>query len=130
MSDASWSQTADVSPLHPAARMFVVFCSLRAALGLLSFWPPGSPAIVAWLLVWTFTCLSTGLAIVRRARHAPGLVWSLTMLAGCSAVFAFRNGLLEGAGVLIDILLGVPIVWFAIWYQKRRRVESVAALRR
>ena len=100
-----------------------------ALLGLLSFWPPRSPAIVAWLLVWTVTCLGTGIAIVRRARDAPSLVWSLIILASYSAVSAFRSGLLGGVGVFIDILLGIPLIWFAILYQSRRRVDFATACR-
>ena len=103
-----------VQPLHAVARLFVVFCIVIALLGLLSFWPPRSPAIVAWLLVWTVTCLGTGIAIVRRARFAPSLVWSLIVLASYSAVSAFRSGLLDGVGILIDVLLGIPLIWFAI----------------
>ena len=128
MNEASRSQRDPaVQPLHPVARMFVVFCIAMALLGLLSFWPPRSPAIVAWLLVWTVTCLGTGIAIGRRARYAPSLVWSLIILASYSAVSAFRSGLLGGVGVFIDILLGIPLIWFAIWYQRRRRVGSATA---
>jgi hypothetical protein len=107
--------------------MFVVFCFVMALLGLLSFWPPGSPAIVAWLLVWTLACLGTGIAIERRARYAPSLVWSLIILASCSAISAFRSGLLGDVGVFIDILLGIPLIWFAIWYQRHRRVDRTTA---
>lgn len=125
MSDASRSRQANaVQPLHVVARIFVVFCIAMALLGLLSFWPPRSPAIVAWLLVWTIICLGTGIAIVRRARYAPSLVWGLIILAGYSAISAFRSGLLEGVGILIDILLGIPLIWFAIWYQRHRRAPN------
>ena len=125
MSDAYRSQqAAAVQPLHAVSRMFVVFCVVMALLGFLSFWPPRSPAVVAWLLVWTITCLGTGVAIVRRARYAPGLVWSLLVLASYSAISAFRSGLLGGVGIFIDMLLGIPLVWFAIWYQRRRRSNS------
>jgi hypothetical protein len=128
VSDASRSRKgATVQPLHAVARMFVVFCIVMALVGLLSFWPPRSPAIVAWLLVWTITCLGTGIAILRRARYAPKLVWGLIILAGYSAVSAFRSGLLGGVGILIDIMLGIPLIWFAIWYQRRRRVASATA---
>jgi hypothetical protein len=51
-------------------------------------------------------------------------VWSLNILAGLSAIAAFRRGLLAGAGILIDILLFVPMIWFAIWYQRHRHVDS------
>ncbi len=93
MSDASRNQqAAAVQPLHAVTKMFVAFCVVMALLGFVSFWPPRSPAVVAWLLVWTITCLGTGIAIVRRARYAPGLVWSLIILASYSAVSAFRSG--------------------------------------
>jgi hypothetical protein len=125
VSDASRSQqAAAVQPLHAITKMFVAFCIVMALLGFLSFWPPRSPAIVAWLLVWTITCLGTGIAIVRRARYAPGLVWSLIILASYSAVSAFRSGLIGGVGVFIDILVGLPLIWFAIWYQRRRSSNS------
>ena len=128
MSDASRSrQAAAVQPLHAVVKVFVVFCIVMALLGLLSFWPPRSPAIIAWLLVWTITCLGTGIAIVRRARYAPSLVWSLMILASYSAISAFRSGLLGSAGLFIEILLGIPLIWFAIWYQRRRRVDSATA---
>jgi hypothetical protein len=126
VSDAS-RRAASVQPLHAVVRMFVVFCIVMALLGLLSFWPPRSPAIVAWLLIWTLTCLGTGIAIMRRARYAPSLVWSLIILAGYSAISAFRSGLLGSVGILIEILLGIPLIWFAIWYQRRRRVDSATA---
>ena len=128
MSDTSRSrQAATVQPLHAVARMFVVFCIVMALLGLLAFWPPSSPAIVAWLLVWTVFCMGTGISIVRRSRSASRLVWSLIFLAGYSAVSAFRSGLLGGVGIVIDIVLGIPLVWFAIWYQRHRRVDSATA---
>jgi hypothetical protein len=116
-----------VQPLHVAVRVFVVFCVLLALVGALTFWPPASPAIVVWVLVWTVTCLGTAIAIVWRARYAPALVWTLIALAGYSAVSAFRAGWLGGVGILIDIVLFVPLIWFAIWYQRRRRIESAAA---
>ena len=125
MSDASRSrQAAAVQPLHAVARVFVVFCIVMVLLGFLSFWPPRSRVIVAWLLVWTITWLGTSIAILRRARYAPGLVWSVTILAGYSALSAFRSGLLGGVGILIDIMLSIPLIWFAIWYQGHRRVDS------
>jgi hypothetical protein len=104
--------------------MFVVFSFVLALLAVLSFWPPKSPAVLAWLLFWIATCLATGIAILRRERYAPSVVWILTILSGFSALSAFKSGLLRGPGILIDILLFVPLVWFAIWYQRRRRVES------
>ena len=104
-----------------AAKLFAAFCFVLALLGLLSFWPPRSPATAVWLLIWTLVSVITGMAIVRRARYAPRLVWTLLILAGYSAVSAFRGGLLGGAGILIDIVLGIPLVWFAVWYQRHRR---------
>jgi hypothetical protein len=60
---------------------------------------------------------------LRGARHAPTLVWILNTLAVLSAVAALNSGLLRGVGILIDILLFVPLVWFAIWYQAGPRVR-------
>ena len=116
-----------LQPLHAVARVFAAFSFVLALLALLSFWPPKSPAVVAWLLLWVAICVATGITILNRARYAPALVWSLILLAGYSAISAFRSGLLEGVGILIDILLGIPLIWFAIWYQRRRRVDSATA---
>lgn len=113
-----------MQPLHAVVRLFVLFCVVMAFLGLLAFWPPRSPAIIGWLIVWTVLCLGTAMAIVQRARYAPFLVWSLVALAVYSAVSAFRGGMLDNVGILIDIMLGIPLVWFAIWYQ-RRHASSV-----
>ena len=125
MSDAPQSgQVAAVGSVPAAARLFAAFCFVLALLGLLSFWPPRSPATVVWLLIWTLVCVITGVAILRRARYAPSLVWSLILLAGYSAVSASRRGLLGGVGILIDILLGIPLIWFAIWYQRHRGIDS------
>ena len=115
--------TAVGKPLHASARMFVVFCVAMALLGLISFWPPSSPAVVAWLLAWSIICLGTAIAIVRRARHAPVFVWSLLILAGYSAVSAFRSGMIGSIGIVIDIVLFIPLIWFALWYQRHRRVD-------
>ena len=101
----------------------MVFCVAMALVGLIAFWPPGSPAVVAWLLVWTSICLGTAVAIMRRARYAPILVWSLLALAGYSAISAFRSGMLEGIGIVIDIVLFIALIWFALWYQRHRRVD-------
>ena len=125
MSDVPPSgQAAAVGAVPAAARLFAAFCFVLALLGLLSFWPPRSPATVVWLVMWTLVSVLTGIAIVRRARYAPTLVWSLIVLAGYSAVSAFRGGLLGGVGILIDMLLSIPLVWFAIWYQRHRRFGS------
>ena len=110
--------------LHPAVRMFVAFSIVMAVLGFASFWPPKSPAVVAWVLVWTTICLGTAIAIARRARSAPLLVWSLLALAVYSAVSAFRGGMLGGIGIIIDIVLFIPLIWFAVWYQRHPRVDS------
>ena len=120
------AQAGGLQPLHTVARVFAAFCFVLALLGLLSFWPPKSPAIVVWLLVWTMTCMGTGIAIVRRARHAPSLVWGLIVLASYGAISAFRSGLLGTVGILIDVLLFIPLIWFAIWYQRSRRTDAAA----
>jgi hypothetical protein len=102
------------------ARLFAVFSFVLALLAILSFWPPKSAAVIAWLTGWIAICLATSIAILRRWRYAPTLVWILNVLAGFSALAALRSGLLQGVGILIDIGLFVPLVWFAIWYQKSR----------
>jgi hypothetical protein len=75
---------------------------------------------VAWLLVWTAVTAGAGVAILRRARYASVAVWTLLVLACLSAFAASRAGSLRGIGILIDMLLFVPLVWFAIWYPRRR----------
>jgi hypothetical protein len=120
-------QTVAHQSLHLAARMFAVFSFVLALIALFSFWPPKSIAVVVWLLLWTTVCLATGIAILRAARNAPTLVWSLNFLAGLSALAALSGGLLRGVGIVIDILLFVPLVWFAVWYQRHRREESATA---
>ena len=115
--------TAVGPPLHTFARMFVGFCIAMAVVGLISFWPPSSSAVVVWLLAWTGICLGTAVAIMRRARFAPILVWSLLVLAGYSAVSALRSGMLGRIGIVIDIVLFIPLIWFALWYQRHRRIN-------
>lgn len=107
------------------AKTFAVFYFVLALIALLTFWPPKSPAVVAWLLVWITVCLAVGIAILRRKRYAAALVWILTILSGFSALAAFKSGALRGMDMLIEILMLVVLVWFAIWYQRRGRVESV-----
>src|SRR5688572_32225971 len=102
--------------LHDALPIFAAFSFLLALIGVVTFWPPKSPAIVAWVLVWGTTCVATGIAILRRMRYAPALVWTLLTVAGLSALDALRSGLLGGIGILIDIVLFVPLIWFAVWY--------------
>ena len=114
-------QAAALQPLHIAAKLFVGFSLVLALLALVSFWPPRSAAVIAWLLLWVGVCLSTSVAILRRARYAPAAVWSLNVLAGLSALAALNSGLLRGVGILIDIALLVPMLGFAIWYQRRAR---------
>ena len=127
MSDNSQNRQAGaLQPLHIVARMFAAFSFVLAVVALLSFWPPKSPAVVVWLLLWIGVCLSTTIAILWRARYAPTIVWILNIVAGLSALAALRSGLLRGVGVLIDIVLFIPLVGFAIWYQRNRRVESAA----
>lgn len=113
--------------LHTVEKLFVAFSFVLALVALLSLWPPKSPAVVAWLFLWIAICLATGIAILRRAQYAPAIVWTLNILAGLSALAAFNSGLLRGVGIFIDIALFVPLVWFAIWYQRRRRGESATA---
>jgi hypothetical protein len=105
-------------------KVFAAFSFVLALIAVLSFWPPKSPAVIAWLLIWVAMCLATGIAILRRERHAPAIVWILIVLAGLSALAAFQSGFLRGIGILIDILLFVPLVGFAIWYQRSRRASE------
>ena len=105
------------------ATSFAVFCFALAAIGLVAFWPPESRAIVVWLIVWCSICLATGIAILRRARVAPWLVWTLIAMAALSAADAFMSGMLQGFGIVIDIALFIPLIWFAVWYQKSARAS-------
>ena len=61
-----------------------------------------------------------------RAGYAPSLVWGLIVLASYSAISAFRSGLPGTVGILIDVLLFIPLIWFAIWYQRSRRTDTAA----
>jgi hypothetical protein len=108
--------------------MFAGFSFVLALLAVHSFWPPKSLTVVAWLLLWTAICLATGIAILRRGQYAPTLVWLLVVLSGCSALAALQSGLLHGVGILIDVLLFVPLIGFAIWYPRSRRVESTTTV--
>jgi hypothetical protein len=121
MPDESQDRDASLQPLHIAAKLFVGFSLVLALLALVSFWPPRSAAVIAWLLLWVGVCLSTSIAILRRARSAPAVVWSLNVLAGLSALAALDSGLLRGVGILIDIALLIPMLGFGIWYQRRAR---------
>jgi hypothetical protein len=103
-----------------AARLFAAFCFVLALLALVSFWPPTDPVVVGWLVLWVGLCAATGVAILRRQRHAPYLVWLLTGLATLTAALALQSGMLTPTGIVIDVLLFVPLYWFAIWYQKSR----------
>ena len=111
---------SDAPPLPLAAKLFAGFCLVLAMLALISFWPPRSPAVIAWLVVWVGVCLWACLAILRSASHAPVVVWILNILAGLSALAAWRGGVLRGVGILIDIVLVVPMLWFSVWYQRSR----------
>ena len=108
------------APLPLAARLFAWFAFALALIGLMSFWPPKSAITIAWIVLWTGVCAAVGIAILLRLRVAPYLVWMLLLLAGLSALAAFRSGLLDTVGVAIDVLLFVPLIWFAIWFQRHR----------
>jgi hypothetical protein len=96
---------------------------MLAAIALLAFWPPTAVDVIVWLAGWMALCVATGVAILRQHRFAPALVWTVLVVAGLSAVLALRSGLLDTVGIIIDIVLFVPLIWFAIWYQRRRRFE-------
>jgi hypothetical protein len=111
------------------ARMFAAFSFVLAVLALVSFWPPTSPVVVGWLVLWVGTCAATGVAILRRQRHAAYLVWLLTGLATLSAALALQSGMLTPTGIVIDILLFAPLYWFAIWYHRSRSAGPGTARR-
>jgi hypothetical protein len=111
------------------ARMFAAFSFVLAVLALVAFWPPTSPVVVGWLVLWVGTCAATGVAILRRQRHAAYLVWLLTGLATLSAALALQSGMLTPTGIVIDILLFTPLYWFAIWYQRSRSAGDGTARR-
>jgi uncharacterized membrane protein len=121
MSNGRRDAASPNQPVPAVAKAFAAFSFLLALIGVITFWPPKSPAVVAWILVWGAICLATGIAILRRMRYAPALVWTLLAVAGVSALDALRSGLLGGIGMLIDIVLFVPLVSFAVWYQRNQR---------
>jgi hypothetical protein len=108
--------------LHHLEKVFAAFCVLLAAIALAAFWPPTQPPIIAWLVFWCGLCLLAAYGIVRRARYAPAAIWGLTGIAILSAMAALRDGMLDGIGILIDVVLFVPMIGFAIWYQRRRGI--------
>jgi hypothetical protein len=108
--------------MHVAERVFAAFAVVLAAIALAAFWPPANLAIIAWLVFWCGLCLLTAYAIVRRARYAPAAIWALNGVAWLSAVAALRDGMLQGIGIVIDVVLFIPMIWFSVWYQRRRRL--------
>jgi hypothetical protein len=124
MSNGRRDAASPNQPVPAVAKAFAAFSFLLALIGVITFWPPKSPAVVAWVFVWGATCVATGIAILRRARSAPALVWTVLAVAGVSALDALRSGLLGGIGILIDIVLFVPLISFAVWYQRNQRAGS------
>jgi hypothetical protein len=104
-----------------AAKAFAMFSFLLAALAVFSFWPPKTGIVIVWLVSWTGLCVATGVAILRRQRHASYLVWAIVIAACLSAALALRSGLLGTMGIVIDVVLFVPLIWFAVWYQRTTR---------
>jgi len=47
-------------------------------------------------------------------------VWILISVAMVSALLALRNGLLRGVGIVIEMVLFALMIWFAIWYRRKR----------
>jgi hypothetical protein len=107
--------------LHLAEKVFVVFCVALTAVALAAFWPPANAAIISWLVLWCGLCLLTAGAIMWRLRLAPVAVWGLVGLTILSAMAAIRDGMLDATGILIDVVLFVPLIWFSVWYHGRRR---------
>ena len=110
--------------MHIAERGFAAFAVLLAAIALTAFWPPTNPRVIAWLVIWCGLCLVTATAILRRASFAPFSVWALVGLTILSALAALRDGMLDTLGIVIDIVLFIPLIWFAVWYQGRRRAGA------
>lgn len=107
--------------MHVAERVFAAFAVLLAAIALTAFWPPDDPRVIAWLVIWCGLCLVTATAILRRSSYAPASVWALVGLTILSALAALRDGMLDALGMVIDIVLFIPLIWFAVWYQGRSR---------
>lgn len=110
--------------MHVAERVFAAFAVLLAAIALAAFWPPTDSGVIAWLVIWCGLCLVTATAILRRASYAAALIWAIVGLTILSALAALRSGLLDTMGILIDIVLFIPLIWFAVWYQGRRRAGA------
>jgi len=109
-----------MQPIPVVVKAFAIFSFALAVIGAITFWPPSSPSVVIWLLAWTSICVATATAILRRARSAPALVWILISVAMFSALLALRNGLLRGVGIVIEMVLFALMIWFAIWYRRKR----------
>ena len=77
--------------------------------------------VIAWLVAWCGLCLLSGAGILRRARYAPAAIWAVILVAMLSALSLLRSGGLDATGILVDVVLFVPLIWFAVWYQSRRR---------
>ena len=107
-------------PVPAAARAFAVFCFTLALIAVLAFWPPKTADVIVWLAAWVGLCLATGAAIFRGHRYAVPLVWTILIVALLSAALAMQSGMLGVSGVVIDIVLFVPMIWFAIWYHRSR----------
>lgn len=110
--------------MRRAERIFAAFCIILAVIALAAFWPPSNAAIIRWLVLWCGLCISSAVGILRRARYAPAAIWGLNALAWLSAFTAYRDGMLQGVGILIDLALFIPMTWFAVWYQRTRWVAA------
>jgi hypothetical protein len=116
------SSSPSVATRVPAAAcVFAVFCFVLALIAVAAFWPPKTLDVIVWLVAWVGLCLATGVAILRRQSYAVTLVWTILIVALLSAGLAMQSGLLDMTGILIDIVLFVPMIWFAIWYHRHRR---------
>ena len=120
VSDAA-SNLSTATRVPAVAQAFAAFCFILALIAVLAFWPPATADVIVWLLAWVGLCLATGVAILRRHRHAVPLVWTIIIVAALSAALALQSGMLDTMGIVIDIVLFVPMIWFAISYQRSRR---------
>jgi len=108
------------APIPLVAKVFAVYCCAFGGIGIFAL-VARTPLVatgVGWVLVWTVVCLAAGIGILRRARFAPTMVWFRVALSALGLLSAFKRGLLVPNLVLLTLE-----VWFALWYQSRRRLE-------
>jgi hypothetical protein len=106
----------EAKPIPAVAKVYAILCFLFALLGVFGLTVANSAGMIGRVIFYIAISLAAGIAILRRDKAAPTAVWIFTVVS--------RWSTLTGGLRPRDVLLLVLQVWFAIWYQKRRRTES------